>query len=245
VPDAAAQPNYWTDRLADNGPRYVETDFSRVIVEPCNAITASFFIVIAAYWLWRLWGDFRRHPFVTICIPVLLAGGLGGTLFHALRRYPVFFFLDVIPIGLLVVMGSIYLWIRLRPRVWHCLVLIAILLTFPMLFVLHVETHVAIVIHYAMLALLVLIPVTIVLIRTRGRHANLIKLTLVCFAFALLFRFIDPLSAPVLPGIGTHWLWHTFGALTTTILAEYFFRLETEPIGPLPSPSADLGARPE
>src|SRR5262249_5174987 len=69
----------------------------------------------------------------------------------------------------------------------------------------------------------------------RGRHANLIKLTLVCFAFALLFRFIDPLSAPILPGLGTHWLWHTVGAFTTTILAEYFYRLGTESIAPLPS----------
>jgi hypothetical protein len=229
--------DYWNQRLTDLGPPYVETDFSRVIVEPCNAVTATFFILIALYWLWKIWGRFREHPFITLCIPVLLAGGIGGTLYHGLRRYPACFYLDVIPIGLLVVMGSVYLWIRLRPRLWHFLVVGAILVTFPMLFVLHVETHVAIVIHYAALALLVLIPVTIVLIRTRGRHANLIKLTLVCFAFALVFRFIDPLSAPILPGIGTHWLWHIFGALTTAILAEYFYRLETEPIGPLPTPA--------
>jgi hypothetical protein len=223
-------PDYWNQRLADRGPPYVETDFSRAIVEPCNAITAFFFVLIVIYWVWKLWGHFREHPFVCLCMPILLAGGIGGTLYHALRRYPVFFFLDVVPIGLLVVMGSIYLWIRLRPRLWHVLVLAVGVLVFPLLFVLHVETHVAIVIHYAMLALMVLIPVTIVLIRTRYRHVNLIKLTLVCFGFALLFRFIDPLSAKVLPGIGTHWLWHTLGALTTTILAEYFYRLETEPI---------------
>ncbi len=233
MPDPAAQPNYGSERLGDLGPRYVETDFTRVIVEPCNAITAFFFVLIVGYWVWRLWGQFREHPFVSLSMPVLLAGGIGGTIYHAFRQHKIFFYLDVIPIGLLVVMGSVYLWIRLRPKWWHLVILAVIILTFPMLFVVHVEPHVAIVIPYAMLALLVLIPVTIVLVRTRGRHANLIKLTLVCFAFALLFRFLDPLSAPVLPGIGTHWLWHTFGALTTTILAEYFYRLETEPIGSL------------
>jgi hypothetical protein len=229
-------PDYGSERLDDLGPRYVETDFSRVIVEPCNAFTALLFVAIVVYWVWRIRGRFRQHPFVSLSLPVLLVGGIGGTIYHAFRRHSLFFYLDVIPIGLLVVMGSIYLWIRLRPRVWHMFVLAAIILTFPMLFVLHVETHVAIVIHYALLALLILIPVAIVLVRTQWRHFNLIKLTLVTFAIALLFRYLDPVSYRLMPGIGTHWLWHIFGAITTLVLAEYFYRLETEPIGPLPAP---------
>ncbi len=187
--------DYWDSRLPDGGPRYVETNLARLFVEPCNAITASLFVMIVLYFLWKMRGRFREHPFVTLCMPILLAGGIGGTIYHALRRYHAMFLLDVIPIGLLVVMGSIYLWIRLRPKLWHVLGLSSIIAMFPLLFILHVHTHVAIVIHYILLATLVLIPVGIVMVRTNFRHINLVKFALVMFGFAILFRFLDPVSA--------------------------------------------------
>jgi len=218
----------------DDGPRYVETDFSRWIVEPCNAITAFIFVALAAYWIWRMRGQYGRHRFLCICLPILLAGGIGGTLYHGLRRYVAFFLLDVVPIVILVLMGSIYLWIRLRPKSWHVLLLLVALAGFPLLFLMDDRTHLRIVLHYLMLAALVLIPVVIVQVRTRFRYLNLIKLTMVCFGLAILMRFLDPVSAPIFPGLGTHWLWHIGGAITTGLLTEYFFRLETEPIAPLP-----------
>lgn len=221
------------ERIADHGPLYVETDFSRVIREPCNAITAALFVVLVGIWVWRLRGRFRKHPFTVLCLPILLVGGVGGTIFHALRIHPIFFYMDVIPILVLVLMGSIYLWIRIRPKLWHLMLMIGILILMQVPFATMRETHVAIIIHYISLAVLILVPATVTLIKTNFRHANLIKLTVVCFAFAILFRFLDPMTAPVLPGLGTHWIWHTLGALTTGLLAEYFFRLETEPIGPL------------
>jgi hypothetical protein len=211
----------------------VETNLERVIREPWNAVTAFLFVIIVLVWLWRLRGHYREHPFVLICMPILLAGGIGGTIYHALRQYYFAFLLDVIPIVLLVVVGSVYLLIRLRPRWWQVAILGCLLLLFPALFVFHVETHVAIVIHYIVLALLVLVPIAIVLVRTRFRYLNLILMTLVCFGFAILFRFLDPLSRPILP-MGSHWLWHIGGALCTVFLSEYFYRLETEPIAPLP-----------
>lgn len=236
MPDAAekVQYDYWNDRWSDGGPIYVETDFSRVIVEPCNAITAFLFVIIVLVWLWRMRGQYRKHPFTLLAMPVLLAGGIGGTIYHALRIHRAFFLLDVIPIGVLVAMGSLYLWIRLRPRWWHVLLLAIVILGLPSLFVMDfIPHHVAIVIHYIMLAALILIPVGIVLVRTKGRHGQLIKFTLTVFGLAVLFRYIDPLTAPILPGLGTHWLWHTGGAITTALLAEYFYRLETETIPPL------------
>src|SRR5262245_53425212 len=175
-------------------------------------------------------GRFREHPFVALCLPILLAGGIGGTIYHALRRYPAMFYLDVVPIVVLVVMGSIYFWIRLRPKLWHVLILAAFVSMSPLPFVFIIETHVAIVVHYIMLAILVLVPVGLVMVRTNYRHSNLVKLALVTFGFAILFRFLDPVSAPVLPSLGTHWLWHSFGAITTALLAEYYYRMELESI---------------
>lgn len=221
------------ERIADHGPLYVETDFSRVIREPCNAITAFLFVILALFWLYRLRGRFRQHPFTTFCLPILLVGGVGGTLFHALRIHPIFFYMDVIPILILVLLGAGYLWIRLRPRFVHLLAMLLLLVLMQLPFALSRETHYAIVAHYLTLATLILVPVTLTLVKTRFRHVQLIKLTLVCFGWAILFRFLDPLTAPILPGLGTHWLWHTFGAITTALLAEYFYRLETEPLAPL------------
>jgi len=238
MPDPVATPDYWNTRLADKGPLYVETDFSRSIVEPCNAITAFLFVVIVAWWFWRMRGQYHHHVFSCIGMPVLLVGGIGGTLYHATRAHQLYFLLDVIPIGLLVAMGSVYLWIRLKPKWWHVVILAALVIGLPTLFIIDaIPHHVAIVIHYIMLALLILIPVGIVLMRTNYRHSQLIKLTIASFGLAVTFRYIDPISAPVLPGLGTHWLWHTFGAFTTVVLAEYFYRLETEDIRPFTQPA--------
>jgi hypothetical protein len=231
IPNA---PDYWNGSLPDHGPLYTETDMSRFIREPWNAATAFAFVLLAVVWLFRMRGKYRQHPFLLTCLPILLAGGIGGTIYHAFRRWPLMLALDVVPILLLVVIGSIYLCIRLWPRHWPL-----VIACFPVAFlpfigrlVFHVERHVAILIHYMLLSLIILLPVSVTLVRTRFRHAHLVWLTLVCFGFGLLFRYLDPLSRPVLP-MGSHWLWHLCGAGATAILAEYFYRLETEPIAPL------------
>src|SRR5207302_6393909 len=112
-----------TDRLADRGPRYAETPADTyaadapTVAEPYNAATAFLFIVVVAYWAWRLRGRYRRFPFVAACLPVLFVGGLGGTLYHATRTRPLYFFLDVVPISLLGLAGALYLTARLGR--WH------------------------------------------------------------------------------------------------------------------------------
>jgi hypothetical protein len=73
------------------------------------------------------------------------------------------------------------------------------------------------------LALLILLPLVATLIRTRFRHAWLIWGGLAGFGIAIVCRLVDPYSP--LP-MGTHWLWHTFGCFATSLLFEYFYRLE-------------------
>src|SRR5439155_7699960 len=108
-------------RLPDRGPRYTETPAdpyapgAPFIAEPWNAVTAALFVVIVAVWAWRLRGRYDRYPFLCCCLPILLAGGIGGTLYHALRTSVLFFLLDVVPIMLLGLAGSIYMAVQL-PR---------------------------------------------------------------------------------------------------------------------------------
>jgi hypothetical protein len=108
-------------RLSDGGPRYVETppnpsaSDAPFVAEPWNTVTASFFIWIALAWLWRVRGRYRAFPFLVCCMPILLAGGIGGTLFHGTRTARLYFLLDVIPISLLGIAGAVFMAYRLSP----------------------------------------------------------------------------------------------------------------------------------
>ena len=227
------------DRLPDLGPRYKETppdpyaaDAPRV-AEPFNAATAFLFVLLVAAWGWRLRGRFRRFPFLTSCLVVLLAGGIGGTLYHALRNSPVYFLLDLIPILLLGLAGAIYLTVRLGRQYGATRV---ILISFGVIAVTafvvgglrllpNTLGTLQVNLSYAAQAVLILVPLGVTLARTRFRYGGFVLAGVGCFGVAWFCRLVD-LQSP-LP-MGTHWLWHTFGAVTTWFMIEYFYRVEGE-----------------
>lgn len=236
-------------RMPDGGPRYQETPLdpyaidAAAIAEPYNTVTAALFIFIAIIWAIRvLRAGIHRHPFVAVCLPILLAGGIGGTLYHAYRTRVTYFLLDVIPISLLGLAGSIYLLIRIgkkagaRQLILYSVGAISIYLALNGLIFrgllkgfLAQHPHLTVNLSYASLALIIMIPLVIVLIRTRFRHGSLIVAGLLSFAIAWFCRLVDGTGLVDL-SMGTHWLWHTFGAITTAFVFEYFFRLEREEI---------------
>lgn len=233
-------------RLADGGPIYRESPRDPAglapgeIAEPWNTATAFLFVLIVLGWLIRLRGQYRQHPFTIACLPVLLAGGLGGTLYHMHRSRYAYFLLDVIPISVLGLAGAIYLAVRLGKHVgWirvgmmSCVAIAGYLFLNGVLFRGLLGTfggnpNIIVNISYASLAAVLLTPLLLVLIRTRFRHGRLVLAALISFALAWFLRLIDNL--PGGPSMGTHWLWHTFGAITTVAMLEYFRRLEIEAI---------------
>lgn len=228
------------DRMPDGGPRYKETppDPTAVpIAEPFNAVTASFFILIVLVWAWRLWGRFARYPFLTACMPILLAGGIGGTLYHAFRTQRAWFLMDVIPISLLGIAGAVYLTVRLGRALGAWKVLgVAVGLIGAYVFVNGVLFHMIlradnpnlrVNLSYASLALVLIVPLVVVLARTRFRHFGWVATALASFAVAWFCRLVDGGTYDPLR-MGTHWLWHTFGAITTQAITEYFYLLELE-----------------
>lgn len=233
-------------RLADGGPRYTETPpdpyapGAPSVAEPFNAVTATFFIAIAGWWVWRLRGRYRHYPFLCCCLPILFAGGVGGTLYHALRTSRVYFLLDVIPISVLGLAGAVFLAVRLSRR-WSwayiggsLIVYIAFnRLMFQMLP--QRSIHWAINLSYASLALLILTPMAVVLVRTRFRHGKWVIVGFLSFVIAWFFRLVDQHMGPYLP-MGSHWLWHTFGALTTAFIIEFFYKVEGDPKAEVPAP---------
>ena len=104
--------------LRDGGPPYAETPTDPYALdapfpaEPWNALTAALFVVVAVLWVLRLRGRHREYPFLSCCLPILLAGGIGGMLYHATRASYAFFLLDVVPISLLGLAGSVFMAVR-------------------------------------------------------------------------------------------------------------------------------------
>ncbi|OWK36517.1 hypothetical protein [Fimbriiglobus ruber] len=236
------------ERLPDRGPRYKETpaDPQTVsVAEPYNAVTASFFILIVAFWAWRIRGRYRQYPFITCCLPILLAGGIGGTLYHALRTRTVYFLLDLIPILLLGLAAAVYLALRLvRASGWRPVALVTVGLLGALVLMNGVvfraipfpNPNWRVNLSYASQAILILVPLSAVLVRTRFRYGSWVAGALASFAIAWFCRLIDGTEFDTLP-MGTHWLWHTFGAITTYALTEYFYRIEGMPLNPsIPPP---------
>ncbi|HVL14765.1 MAG TPA: hypothetical protein VM529_19490 [Gemmata sp.] len=224
--------------LPDGGPVYAETptDFSREVAglpaEPWNTATAILFVVIALGWAWRLRGSYREYPFLTCCLPILLAGGIGGTLYHATRSSYAFFLLDVVPISLLGLAGSVFMAVRYwGGRGWR---FVPVAVAFyvgvnQLLFAAVGPTNVQLAINltYAALAVVILTPIVLVLIRSRGRHAGWVVAGVVAFVIAWFFRLLDQRMSLVM-SMGSHWLWHASGAVATAMLIEYFYRVEGE-----------------
>jgi hypothetical protein len=217
-------------RLSDGGPRYTETPAdpaapaAPLIAEPWNAVTASMFIAIAVAWIVRLRGRWRQFPFLICCLPILLAGGVGGTLYHGLRNERFFFLLDVVPIQLLAIAGSVYMAIRLwGRRGWLYLggSLIIYMGVNRLLFSVDFSANpqLRINLHYATLAAIIVLPIALQLIVTRFRHAQWIAAALVAFAIAWFFRLWDQYAGPYM---------HSFGAAATALVIEYFYKTEAE-----------------
>ena len=224
----AAEPS----RGLDFGPFYVETPdevrrlepYPGWIAEPWNAATGVLFVLIVIVWVWRLRGRYRQYPFLTMTLPLLFVGGVGGTLYHGLRNWVGYFLMDVIPIYLLGLFATLYLWIRLGPKIRYLVGMLGVLILLQALGHWKLPLHWSINVSYGCLAIIMLAPIVIVLLRTRFRDAGWVGASLASFGIAWICRIADVWRPPLLP-MGTHWLWHTFGALTTWCLSEYLYRV--------------------
>jgi hypothetical protein len=235
-------------RHHDGGPIYTETQLylqaapdRPLIAEPWNGASAFAFVLIVLYWGIRLRGRYARYPFLSCCLPLLLVGGIGGTLYHALRVAYVFFLMDVWPIQILTLVTSVYLWVRLLPRWWYTVVVLVLFFLAQGVGFLVLPVHDAITLSYAVMGVMILAPTALVLAKTRFRHGGLVVLGLALFGLALFFRYADAWRPPLLP-MGTHWLWHVFGAAACAVVAEFLYLLEGDK---LKTPEGQSVAAPE
>lgn len=206
----------------DGGMLYKETDMAQFFPEPFNAITALLFLAIAIFWTLRMKGNFKKYPFLTYCLVLLYIGAIGGTVYHAFRQWPVFIMMDWMPIMLLCLSAGFY-FVAQSTR-WYYAVVMVLAYLILMLglrnWILTDNTSLFINVNYAIMASFVLFSVLRYLIYTQWKAGKWVGFALLSFALALTFRIIDKREWL---SFGTHFLWHTFGAVATFCMFNYIY----------------------
>jgi len=213
----------------DGGTMYTETDLSRFFPEPLNAITSCFFLAIAIFWTIRLRGDFKYHSFLTIALVLMYIGGIGGTTYHSLRRWPIFILMDWMPIMLLCLSAGVYFLAKITK--WYYAALIVVIYAIFQFYIRSLfangDFQIFININYAFMASLVLFPVFGYLIKTEWLNGKWVGFALVAFVFALTFRIADKWEILT---TGTHFLWHTFGAIASFCMLNFIYLINARKV---------------
>lgn len=212
--------------VPDHGPVYRETtDLSLLIVEPWNAWSSLTFLVPVMIFLRQLRGRYSEYGFIVwFCCPLLVIGGLGSTFFHAFRASRLLLLMDAIPIIILVLGVSIWMWLKVLPKkiqlVWVLLLFFG--LTFLAMRFLNGQDRISA--GYFFRGWMLLLPCYMFLRKTQFRNSSGLFIAITFFVLALLFRFLDEKIVIGFMPWGTHWLWHVSTAFGAYFLGEYLIR---------------------
>jgi hemolysin III len=207
----------------DHGPIYKETIAGRFPVEPWNTYSNLFFLLIIIFWSIKVYKDFKKHSFIGFCLPVLFIGYVGGTIYHATRSSDLWLFMDWVPIMLLSLFVSVHFFVKQRLH-WSFVILM-FFLPFIYMFLINklgAPEFIKRMMSYPVLALIILFPIIRWLYLTKWKNWYLITTGVIFFIIAIYSRIID-LKGNSLP-MGTHFLWHSFGAFASHMLIMYIFR---------------------
>lgn len=213
----------------DSGPIYTETLMGRFPVEPWNTASNLFFLLIVIYWAIKVYRYFPKYAFIRWTLPVLFIGYIGGTVYHATRSHELWLLLDWVPILLLCMAVSAYYAFKQQFPKWLIVLLITlpIVLTFGLRylyvnqFIPRVTGHL---INYSLYALVILLPLMRYLASQSWRNGKWVVLAILAFLIALIFRSLDRVLLLSFLPMGTHWLWHCFGAGAAHFLLVYIYR---------------------
>jgi hemolysin III len=223
IQDPHLQAEDWFNQsLSDGGPLYTETNPDQIIVEPWNAVSSLFIVIPAIIWLIRIRKDYRNYAFMIYCIPLMILGGTGNTIFHAFRVSKFFLIMDVLPTALLSLSMGIYFWLKLLKNRWIVLILLFLSIASRFLFFRNLPPHVAINVSYAISGVFIGLPLILILFKTSWSNLRLVAVTIAIFTVALIFRETDTYPIPFLP-MGTHFLWHVFSGVGAYFILAYLY----------------------
>ncbi|MGB0431858.1 MAG: hypothetical protein ACPGLV_15390 [Bacteroidia bacterium] len=205
----------------DGGPHYTESNFNDLLPEPFNMISAAIFMFIALYWFVKSSRQATSFRFLKLSSVILAIGGLGGTIYHGFRVWEWAMWMDWVPILVLCIAAAAYFIYRIYKNV--LLSILALVVAVGLQFVnfytipdwLNTSTS------YGILAAFILVPLIMALSKTKFLYWYYPTIALIAFGLALTFRIGD--REQWLYPVGTHFLWHTFGAIACHAMFKYLF----------------------
>jgi len=213
--------------MPDFGPIYAETVPGRFPVEPWNTYSNLIFLILVIYFSRHTKLDFRRYPLTSVCLPLLLVGFIGGTVFHATRSSHIWLTLDYMPIFIICLLAEYYFWRRagLNPVQIATVIFISILALrllwasqiFPSIFKMALS--------YSILAFSLVLPCLLCSRQKEWLGFRKLCAAVLCFTVAISFRSLDKTLLEYFP-MGTHFLWHIFGGLSTFFMLSFAMNLE-------------------
>ncbi|MFP4471212.1 MAG: hypothetical protein ACLFPE_11035 [Bacteroidales bacterium] len=213
-------------RLPDGGPMYFETDFDQWIVEPWNAFSSLTFLIPVIYLFIALRGQYKQYGFLLFwASPLMVIGGTGSTIYHAFRESRFFLFMDFVPIALLTLSISIYLWLKILTKWWYIFGIVALFIAMRFAAFHYLSGSATINASYFITGVMIFLPALILLIKSNFYKVWLLVCSILFFGLALLFRYADDWQTPLLP-IGTHWLWHIFTSAGALVMAMYLVKIK-------------------
>lgn len=205
----------------DGGPFYTESNFNDLLPEPFNMVSAALFMFIALYWFAKSSKQNNSFRFLKLSSIILAIGGLGGTIYHGFRIWEWAMWMDWIPILVLCIAAAGYFIYRIYKNIW--LAALALLGAIGLQFLnfytipdwLNTSTS------YGILAAFIIVPLVMALSKTKFLYWYYPTIALIAFGLALTFRIGD--RSLWLEPVGTHFLWHTFGAIACHSMFRYLF----------------------
>lgn len=218
--------NLWSILITfpqDSGPIYQETMAGRLPVEPFNTYSNILFLLILIYFSLKVYKDYKNHRFLAWSLPVLFTGFVGGTVYHATRSHDMWMYMDWLPIVILCLAVSVYYTVKLRisRRKRLLLAMLILFLVFGVQLI-PLSGHVKTSVEYIATVLGLLLPIVTYFLTTKLYHWGYVLLAFLSFGLAISFRILDNFLY-IFP-MGTHWLWHIFGALSVFFLINFIYK---------------------
>lgn len=213
-----------TGLAPDGGPFYAETDLSILFSEPWNAISSMAIVLPAVYWAVKLKGNVKNFSFIFYCVPLLILGGMGSTLFHAFRNSEYLLWMDVFPTAILMFSVGVYFWLKIIPNWWGTVSIVVpgTILRYATYEVFPEE--VAVNVSYFIAGTIVFFPLIFYLVKTGFEKGSFIILSVLFLILSLVFREMDHRVTHILP-MGSHFLWHIFSGIGAFFLAKYLYHI--------------------
>lgn len=215
--------------VLDSGPIYTETNMLQFPVEPFNTLSNLLFLLMIFYWSYQLKKGVLSHRFrhfLHLGLPLLFVGYIGGTVYHATRQHWAWMYMDFVPILLIALILGAKLWRRLLNSYYRVTLLLAVVFLLPRqltFFLLGTSSNLAYSLNYLWLSLPVVLPVILFERKHQWQTVKWAMLSYFLLLLAISWRMADSsLWVQTNVPAGTHWLWHTFGALGSHFTLVYY-----------------------